>query len=187
MDSGNAGVAGSGARRAHPGRSREAGRSNRPREPKLILVVEDDPDDWEIYGKILWYNGFEVLCAADGATAADLAQEHQPDLVLLDIGLPDMDGLEVCGRLKTAILDSSAPVWVLSARPEAEYGESARRAGCDRYLEKPKSPLELLHAVEEMIGRAPHAPGGAPPDMQQTRSRSQTRPRLAEGRRRSFQ
>jgi putative two-component system response regulator len=135
------------------------------RDRQLVLVVEDDPNDWEIYGKILWYNGFDVLCAADGVTALKLAREYLPDLILLDLGLPGMSGLELCRELKQGPTASDVPVIVLSAQPEAEYGEEARRGGCTRYLEKPQSPVDVLHAVEDVIGPPPPGADGQPPIM----------------------
>lgn len=139
--------------------------SAKDRERPLVLVVEDDRHDWEIYGKILWYNGFDVLCAADGVTGLRLARERRPDLVLLDLALPEMDGLELCRRLKQPASTPAVPVVVLSARSRARFGEEARGAGCDRYLEKPQSPLQVLHEVEKVIGPAPPGAAGPPPEM----------------------
>lgn len=136
-------------------------------ERQLILVVEDEPHDWEIYGKMLWYNGFDVLYARDGADGLDLAREHRPDLVLLDLGLPGMHGLELCRRLKEDPASAGIPVLVLTARPESEYGDQARRAGCVRYLEKPMTPLQVLSEVESLIGQAPPGAGGRPPEVEQ--------------------
>lgn len=131
-----------------------------------MLVVEDEPHDWEIYGKMLWYNGFDVLYARDGAEGLDLARDYQPDLVLLDLGLPGMDGLELCRRLKDGSRKSEIPVLVLTARSERKYGDAARRAGCARYLEKPKTPLQVLSEVESVIGQAPPGAGGRPPEVE---------------------
>ena len=149
----------------HTGEGEDAATSPEGRGRQVVLVVEDDPHDWEIYGKLLWYNGFDVLCAANGVEGLKLAQEYQPDLILLDLGLPGMSGLELCRELKKGPPVSDVPVIVLSAQPEAEYGEEARRRGCARYLEKPQSPVDVLHAVEDEIGPAPPAAGGEPPTM----------------------
>lgn len=139
--------------------------SGRDSDRQLVLVVEDEPHDWEIYGKMLWYNGFDVLYAREGAEGLALAREYRPDLVLLDLGLPEMDGLELCKRLKEDPATSGVPVLILTARPEGKYGEKARLAGCDRYLEKPKTPLEVLNEVESVIGPAPPGAGGRPPEV----------------------
>ena len=136
-----------------------------PRERQLILVVEDDPDDWEIYGKLLWYNGFDVIYARDGTEGLELARRHRPDLVVLDLLLPGLDGLEVCRELKGDSNLSGVPVLMLTGLAEADFGEQAREAGCERFMEKPQSPLEVLHEVERIIGQAPPDPAkGPPPD-----------------------
>jgi DNA-binding response OmpR family regulator len=127
------------------------------RRRPLVLVVEDEAHDWEIYGKMLWYNGFEVLHAPDGKTGLLLAERRLPDLVLLDLGLPDLSGLELCTMLKRRRRTRDIPVMVLSARSESEAGEAARSAGCIRYLEKPVGPVDVLHMVEEVVGRPPPA------------------------------
>lgn len=136
------------------------------RERQLVLVVEDNPDELELYGKILWYNGFDVLFAQDGAEGLQFAQDYQPDLVLLDLGLPEISGIELCRRLKQRTTSSHLPVVVLTARAEIDYGHRARRAGCDRYLEKPQSPLSVLQEVERLIGQAPPGATGSPPDVE---------------------
>jgi DNA-binding response OmpR family regulator len=130
---------------------------------RRVLVIEDDRHDWEIYGKILWYNGFDVLYAGDGETGYAMAERHRPDLILLDVVLPDVNGLEICKRLTQNAKTADIPVIMLSGRSAAEMGAYAEQAGCARYLEKPSRPLDVLHAVEEMIGRAPPAGVGRPP------------------------
>lgn len=150
----------------HTGAQDRPAPSPEDRDRQVVLVVEDDPDDWEIYGKILWYNGFDVLCAADGVEGLKLAREYRPDLILLDLGLPEMTGMELCRQLKQGPAASDVPIIVLSAQPEAEYGEEARREGCTGYLEKPRSPVDVLHAVEDVIGPAPPDAGGQPPTLE---------------------
>ena len=71
------------------------------RERQLVLLVDDDPHDREIYGRILCYNGFDVICAEAGTVALRLARKYMPDIVLLDIGLPDLHGLDLCSALRT--------------------------------------------------------------------------------------
>lgn len=121
----------------------------------LILVVEDDRHDWELYGKLLWYNGFDVMRADTGEEGLALARRHTPDLLLLDLMLPGMDGLSVCRALKSDPATREIIVVVLSGRAEREFGVVLQRSGCARYLEKPIGPLRVLHEVERLIGRAP--------------------------------
>jgi DNA-binding response OmpR family regulator len=134
-------------------------RSNRP----LILVVEDNPHDWEIYGKILYYNGFDCMYAPDGATALALAQQQVPDLVLLDLVLPDMSGLDVCRRLKEDSATRGVPIVFLTAQPVESYGRSAKELGGVQYIEKPARPVDVLHVAESLVGRPPPAGEGRPP------------------------
>ena len=133
------------------------------RERPLVLIVEDDPHDWELYGKILYYNGYDVMYASDGESGYVLAQLHHPDLILLDLVMPRLDGLALCARLQGTPEQAHIPVVVLSACSEREFGPRARAAGCVRYLEKPARPVQVLHEIEAIIGRPP-APGvGRPP------------------------
>jgi two-component system, OmpR family, phosphate regulon response regulator PhoB len=139
--------------------ARRGGRRDRP----VVLVVEDDADDREIYGRILYYNGFDVIFADDAAGAIELACSHGPDLILLDLGLPTGSGLDVCAELRRRSVCADTPVIALSGFPEAEMGARARQAGCSQYIEKPASPVVVLHAVEAMIGKAPLPGEGRPP------------------------
>jgi CheY-like chemotaxis protein len=143
--------------RARPGAERERQR---------VLVVEDNPEELDLYGKILWYNGFDVVYARDGAEGLRCAARYEPDLVLLDLGLPEMSGLELCRQLKERTASADLPVVVLTARAQIACGHQARRAGCDVYLEKPHSPLGVLKEVERLIGQAPPGAGGAPPEVE---------------------
>lgn len=128
----------------------------------LLIMVDDDPHDRRIYGSMLCYNGYDVVlasCVADGLNAAS---HHRADLVLLDVGLPDGSGLEICSELRRRAEYDGVPILALSGFPRAQQGQLAADAGCTRYLEKPLSPVEVLHQVEELIGRAP-LPGEGPP------------------------
>lgn len=127
------------------------------RKRQLVVVAEDEPREWEIYGKILWYNGFDVVHACDGEEALRLVREHIPDLVIMDLMMPKLNGLEVCRLLKEDTATAEIPVLALSARTRWEKEREARQAGCARYLQKPVGPVAVLHAVEEVIGRAPPA------------------------------
>jgi CheY-like chemotaxis protein len=127
----------------------------RPRYRPLILLVEDDAHDREIYGKTLWYNGFEVITGQDGVEAVELAREHRPDLIVVDLLLPRMNGIEVCRRLRSDPATANVPIIALTARAESEFGLLARDAGCSVYLEKPITPFNVLREVEKILGRAP--------------------------------
>lgn len=138
---------------------------HQPRERQLVLLVDDDPHDREIYGSILCYNGFDVICAGNGASGMQLARRVMPDIVLLDIGLPDLHGLDLCSSLRTEENTSEIPVIALSGYAEARMGEQARLAGCTRYIEKPASPVTVLHEIENLVGKPPLPGDGSPPTM----------------------
>jgi CheY-like chemotaxis protein len=144
-----------------------AERRERARTPSryrpLVLLVEDDPHDLEIYGKTLWYNGFDLVQGSSGEEAVKLAREHAPDLILVDLVMPGMNGIEACRRIRSDPTLEGVPILALTARPRREFGPLARHAGFDGYLEKPIGPLSVLRAVEELVGRAPPAGEDDPP------------------------
>ena len=116
-----------------------------------LLLVEDDDVLVETLVISLEARGFAVDTAADGATALESVQRRAPDLVVLDLGLPDMDGVEVVRRLRT---DSDLPVLVLSARDAEESKVAALDAGADDYVTKPFGMDELLARVRAALRRA---------------------------------
>jgi DNA-binding response OmpR family regulator len=121
---------------------------------KRILVIEDDPDiALSLRLKLERDGGFEVVTAHDGAAGLRLAVEHPPDLVLLDLNLPGMDGFEVCRQLRKTPATAATPVIMLTAR----IGESDRVAGLDMgaddYITKPFSPKEALARVRAVLRR----------------------------------
>jgi DNA-binding response OmpR family regulator len=128
---------------------------------KRILVIEDDPDiALSLRLKLERDGGFEVVTAHDGAEGLRSAVEHPPQLVLLDLNLPGMDGFEVCRELRRAPATASTPVIMLTAR----IGESDRVAGLDMgaddYITKPFSPKEALARVRAVLRRFEHATAG---------------------------
>lgn len=132
-------------------------------ERPCILVVDDNAHDREIYGRMLNYNGYDVVFAATGQAALRKAAENSVDLVLLDLGLPDIAGVQVLSRLRAQPEYSEVPVIALSGYARKEMGDDAFRAGCTEYMEKPASPVNVLHTVEKLIGRAPLPGTGRPP------------------------
>jgi two-component system, cell cycle response regulator DivK len=139
------------------GRGASGSWPERGRTRPLVLLVEDDPNDREIYGKILWYNGFDVIEGEDGAQGVELARTHVPDVVVVDLIMPHLNGIEVCHKLKADPATARVPIIVLTGQERLKFGELARDAGCVQYLEKPIRPLKVLEAVESLVGRAPPA------------------------------
>jgi two-component system cell cycle response regulator DivK len=117
---------------------------------KQILCVEDNPQNMRLVRKILQHHGYDVVEAEDGLTGVDLALNHQPDLVLMDVNLPDIDGLEATQRIKSVI--PQIPVVALTAN--AMYGDEERclAAGCDGYISKPVSKTSLLDQLVAILG-----------------------------------
>ena len=116
-----------------------------------ILCVEDNPQNMRLVRKILQHQGFEVIEAVDGLTGVDLAHKEKPDLILMDINLPDIDGLEATARIKANPELQSIPVVALTAN--AMYGDEERAlaAGCDGYISKPVSRAKLVEQVAQYL------------------------------------
>ena len=121
------------------------------RSPPMILVVEDNRAAREILEARLAASGYEVLTAKDGRTGLQLARERRPDLILLDIMMPKMDGIEVCRRLKTDATLPFIPVIMLTAKAEAEDIVAGLEAGSDEYLTKPVNQAALVARVKSML------------------------------------
>lgn len=117
---------------------------------KRILCVEDNPQNMRLVRKILTHQGYDVLEAGDGLTGVQIALEQTPDLVLMDLNLPDIDGLEATQRIKQQA--NHIPIVALTAN--AMFGDEERclAAGCDGYISKPVSKALLLDKLVEMLG-----------------------------------
>jgi DNA-binding response OmpR family regulator len=118
--------------------------------PKRVLVVDDEPKIVEVVGDYLRSAGFSVTTAADGERAVALARARPPDLVVLDLGLPGLDGLDVARELRGA---SPVPIIMLTARGEEADRVLGLELGADDYLVKPFSPRELLARVRAVLRR----------------------------------
>jgi two-component system response regulator MprA len=117
-----------------------------------ILIVEDEEQIASFLRRGLTYEGYEVETVADGASALAKARDARPDLVVLDLMLPGMDGLEVCRRLRTA--HSSLPILILTARDSVSDRVQGLDAGSDDYMVKPFALAELLARVRALLRRA---------------------------------
>ena len=119
--------------------------------PSRILIIEDDPDTTELIRLYLVRDGHQVLTASDGVQGLRLAQEDAPDLIVLDLMLPRMDGLEVCRRVRQI---SQTPIIMLTARVEEEDRLGGLDMGADDYVTKPFTPRELAARVRAVLRRA---------------------------------
>ncbi|MCH8801155.1 MAG: response regulator transcription factor [Chloroflexi bacterium] len=115
-----------------------------------ILVVDDDPNVVELVRLYLERDGHEVLTANDGVTGLEMAREEQPDLIVLDLMMPRMDGMEVCRTLRA---ESSVPVIMLTAMVEEDNRLAGLDLGADDYVTKPFSPRELAARVRAVLRR----------------------------------
>ncbi len=116
-----------------------------------ILLVEDDNHSRRISSTALRASGFEVHEAAAGGEGVRLAHSLRPDLVVMDIGMPGMSGLEATHRIKRELAPDPPIVLVLTARVLQSDVESARNAGCDSFLAKPIDPFDLVHEVKRLL------------------------------------
>jgi two-component system cell cycle response regulator DivK len=117
-----------------------------------VLVVEDNERNMKLFRDVLQATGYRTLEATSGEEALALAREHRPDLVLMDIQLPDIDGVEVLGRLRADERTAGLPVLALTA--QAMHGDRERflEAGFDGYVSKPVNVAELLATVKQHCG-----------------------------------
>ncbi|HEX6256574.1 MAG TPA: response regulator [Euzebyales bacterium] len=115
-----------------------------------VLVVEDDRVIRELLVVNLEMEGHEAFTAADGTSALTAVTEHRPDIVLLDMMLPGIDGWEVASRLKRAAATSAIPIVALSARAMQSDIERGLALGVDRYVTKPFDPIELMQLVASL-------------------------------------
>ncbi len=124
------------------------GRANR-----LVLVVDDFEDNRSMYALYLTYSGYDVVEAADGQQAVELATLRMPDVIVMDLTLPVMDGWEATRRIKADERTRHIPIIALTGHAMAGQSRDARKAGCDAFLAKPCLPEMLVEKVEELLQR----------------------------------
>ena len=119
---------------------------------KTVLIVEDNEDNRLIYSQYLTHGGVRVLEATNGAEGIDVVRRERPDIVLMDISMPVMDGLTATRVLKADEELRAIPVIALTAHAMASDEAMAREAGCDGYISKPVMPKDVRAEVERWIG-----------------------------------
>jgi len=124
--------------------------------PKKILIAEDNPQNMKVARMAVRPYGYTLLEATRGDEALDKAVRDKPDLIIMDIQLPKMDGLEVTGRLRQMPDFRSIPIIAVTAYAMKADKDKAIAAGCDAYLSKPISTRELPRVVAEMLSRHKH-------------------------------
>lgn len=117
----------------------------------LVLVVEDYQDAREMYAAYLQFSGYRVEEATNGLEAIEKTLELLPDIILMDLALPKMDGWEATRRLKTDERTKHIPIVALTGHALAGYAEGARQAGCDAFVTKPCLPDALVAEIQRML------------------------------------
>lgn len=121
-------------------------------QKKTVLLVEDNEDNLVVYRTILEHVGYVVIEARDGEEGISRAHEAQPDIILMDISIPKLDGWQATERLKGDGNTAEIPIIALTAHALEEDRAKAMRAGCDGYLAKPVEPRRVVQEVEKFIG-----------------------------------
>jgi len=119
---------------------------------KKILLVDDSSTMLMMEQMVLSSGGYQLITAKDGEAAVQAALTHQPDLVLLDVVMPKMDGFEVCRRLRESDLTRSTPIIMVTTRGEESHVEKGFQSGCNDYVIKPINPMELLSKIKNLLG-----------------------------------
>lgn len=127
-----------------------------------VLLVDDYPDAREMYSEYFQFSGFDVVEASNGMEALQRAVDASPDIILMDLSLPVMDGWEATRRLKADERTAAIPVVALTGHALAGISEGAHQAGCDAFVTKPCLPEDLVKEIRGVLARRGHAsgPGG---------------------------
>lgn len=128
--------------------------------PRTVLVIDDEPEMLRLLDYNLTRAGYAVLTARDGESGLAAARRHSPDLIILDVMMPGMDGLEVCKRLRQEPATASRPVLMLTAKAEEPDRVLGLELGADDYVAKPFGMRELLARVKALLRRAEGSPEG---------------------------
>ena len=120
-----------------------------------ILIIEDNPANMKLASLLLYKAGHTALCAVDAEIGLTLARTEQPNLILMDIQLPGMDGLAATALLKKDPATAAIPIIALTAMAMKEDQEKILAAGCDGYIAKPLRYLELYAAIDGLLLKAP--------------------------------
>jgi two-component system cell cycle response regulator DivK len=121
---------------------------------KTILIVEDNELNLKLFRDLLDAHGYKTVETKDGMEAIRLARAEQPDLILMDIQLPEMSGLEVTRRLKTDVSSCDIPIVAVTAFAMKDDEEKILRAGCQAYISKPISITHFIDTVKRFLGEA---------------------------------
>jgi two-component system alkaline phosphatase synthesis response regulator PhoP len=125
---------------------------------KKILVIEDDPATSRLVDYTLRHEGYQIITAANGLEGLRQARSERPDLIILDVMLPGLDGFEICHRLRAEPATAKLPILMFSAKAQEIDKNTGLKVGADEYLPKPAAPAEIVSRVARLLGRkAPDA------------------------------
>jgi two-component system, cell cycle response regulator DivK len=127
----------------------------RGRARPCVLIVEDDPLNMKLFSAMVGSQGYDVLQAVDGHSALELARRHHPDLIIMDLKLPDMSGLDVTRSLKADAATRDIAIVATTAHALRGDEEVIQASGCDGYMAKPIAVSDLLDLIEELITGPP--------------------------------
>ncbi len=120
--------------------------------PKKILVVDDERVIVQMVGMRLKAHGYDVISASDGQEGLDVAKKEKPDLIILDVMMPKMDGYKVCGLLKMDSRFAKIPIIMFTARAQEKDRDMGKEVGANAYITKPFDPQLLVAKVKELLG-----------------------------------
>ena len=119
--------------------------------PSRVLIIEDNEDNLTLMRLLLERANYEVLATNDGRQGLEIARTEHPDIILLDLAMPDMDGWAVATRLKADILTKDIPVVAVTAHALPKDRERALASGCDSFIVKPFSIVKLINEIERLV------------------------------------
>src|SRR5512136_3099086 len=131
-----------------------------------ILIVDDDLDTLRLVGLMLQHQGYRINAASSGIQAISFSQTDRPDLILLDIMMPEMDGYEVARKLRSDPNTSNIPIIMFTAKSQVDDKVAGYEAGADDYLTKPTQPRELFAHVKAVLARGKKPSTAVPPPSQ---------------------
>ena len=143
---------------SHSAERRDASAHQQNVRRKRILIVEDNPISVTLLKQLLKAHGYEVLGTPEGLQALDLAREEQPDLILMDIRLPDISGFEVTRLLKQDQRTKTIPIIAVTALASPEYERKGLESGCDAYIPKPITLGNFLRTIKSVLKIRPVTP-----------------------------
>ncbi|OIO71229.1 MAG: response regulator [Zetaproteobacteria bacterium CG12_big_fil_rev_8_21_14_0_65_55_1124] len=117
------------------------------------LIIEDNDDNMALISFILQKGGYDLIEARTGEEGVDLALQHKPDLIILDIQLPGIDGFEVLRRIRTSESNGSIPIIAMTSYAMTGDRERLLAAGCNGYIEKPIDPAKVMDQIRAVIGK----------------------------------